>query len=290
VAWQDNDEVCSTVQFQGAGRTPQEQRANMQQQLAAMCSSADFRAPESWPAHGCLASFTSDGLLGHHNGDVFLRAAAHTPSLSSLDVSMDDASLCTSLRSLSCLQRLTHMTLSCPTDPGTLDHQALSAIGQLSRLQQLHMHLDLFEQAGSDEGVSIPESWSGLSSLTRVWFRVCDEQPWPQLAAAQLSRLAVVEDLVLTEVVVAGGVSSLFALTRLTSLAGPSEFTASDGEDGGGEALGSRGVEVPQQWRDGLQNLSWEEDSSSSLAMLSQLTSLTSLSLGDACISSQLCR
>jgi hypothetical protein len=298
VDWQNNDEISSSLQFQGAGSTPLERCASMQRQLAALCTSTAFLAPESWPACSCLTSFTSDGLL--YQEDVsFLRAATHTPSLAALNACIWTADACTALLGLSCLQHLTSLALSISDDspPGALDDDVMAAIGQLSSLKQLQMNLELFDQVDSNEGAVVPASWSGLSCLTNVSLEHGYGSGVVRLAAAELSRLAAVEDLALEPIfrhhgrlVAVGGVASLFALTRLTSLAVPCEFAAPDGDGGGEEAGGSRGLEAPQQWRDGLQYLTWREHSRGSLAMLTQLTSLVFLRMADACISPQLCR
>jgi hypothetical protein len=290
VDWQDDDHNPSSLQFEGAGRAPDEQRASMQRQLAALRSSTDFLAPTSWPACSCLTSYALQGIV-HQAEDELLSAAIRTPSLASLNVRMDNASACTSLRGLSCLQRLATLALSSGDNghPGALDDQIMASIGQLSSLQDVEIDVELFAQVGSNAGAVIPTSWSALSSLTCVFPRHgCG--PDVRLAGAQLSRLVAVEDLVLEEVTVVGAMSCLAALTCLTSLVGPEEFTAPDGDAAGGDAGSSGGLAAPQQWRDGLQRLHWREYSRGSIDMLPQLTSLVYLHLEDACITPQLCR
>jgi hypothetical protein len=294
VQWNDATGCSSDVQFEGEGSTPLERRASMQRQLAALCSSTDFLAPDSWPTCSCLTSCT----LHVATDAVFFRAATRTPSLAHLDICVNDASACTPLGDLSSLQRLSTliMTSSYNSIPGTLNGEVLAAVGQLGSLRQLNIDLDLLDESDEDdeddegdaegrEGFAIPASWSALSSLTEVVFLVgagCGLR----LAAPQLSRLSSVEDLALDNAVVVGGVSSLFALTRMTSLVGPAEF-----EDGiGGEAGSSGALQAPQRWRDGLQRLTWRDYSKGSIAMLAQLTCLTFLHLKDACVSPELCR
>jgi hypothetical protein len=322
VDWQDayQSPGHTHLEFKGAGSTSHEQRASMQRQLAAMCSSADFLAPDSWPANSCLTSYTyEDGFESQDDG-VCLQAAIHSPSLAHLEVDMGSTSSDWLLGGLSILQRLTSITLSSSFPCGTLDEEVIEGIGQLSSLQRLHIELHLldaceedFEGDDSDEdeeedesskGFAIPASWLALSSLTHVSFIPCSDgqdegDREPRLLAAQLSRLAAVEHLQLqsdypcsTSLSTVGGVSSLFALTRLTSLLGPSSgFHSLAGNVAGGQAGSSRALEVPQQWRNGLQRLNWSERASgSSLPMLAQLTSLTYLHLTGACVSPQLCR
>jgi hypothetical protein len=280
-----------SLHFKGAGRTPQEQRASMQRQLAAMCSSSDFMAPESWPIHSCLTSLRVESVSSEASA-MYLRPATHTPSLAALNFSISSADLCAPLSDLSSLQRLTRLQLgSFCREPGTLDTAVLEAIAQLKSLQQLYVAVDLLAHDGDDGGAAIPASWSTLSSLTDVVLAPpCDAFADPLLAVTQLRRLAAVESLQVEYTAAVGAVSSLFALTRLTLLDGPSQFTSPDGDGAGGAAGDTRQLAVPQQWRGRLQNLCWHDYSRSSMSMLPQLTSLTSLRLEDARLSPQLCR
>jgi hypothetical protein len=316
VNWQDAHECSShtRLQFKGAGSTPQEQLASMQRQLSAMCSSTGFLAPESWPASSCLTSYTyAEGLDRDDGDDVYMQAAARTPSLAHLEVDGGSTSNGWLLGGLSILQRLTSITLSSGLPCGTLDEELIEGVGQLGSLQRLHIDLHLLDAGeedegdeegegneGSRQGFVIPESWSALSSLTKVSLSPsCEHRNWedgePCLLAAQLSRLVAVEDLRLSNNLyfcrggmAVGAVSSLFALTRLTSLVGPFKFSTQDDDVARGEAA-SRGLDVPKQWRDRLQRLEWRY-STGTVTMLPQLTSLTSLKLEDVCISPQLCR
>jgi hypothetical protein len=317
VDWQDAHEFRSHtvhLKFEGAGGTPQEQRASMLRQLAAMrSSSTKFLAPESWPASSCLTSFTFEEGLDSPD-TPYLQAAIHTPSLAHLEVDMAGDSSDWLLGGLSILQRLTSLTLSSSCSSCTLDEAVIEGIGQLSSLQRLRIGLHLLDGGHQDyggdssRGFAVPATWSALSSLTHVYFvPSSDHRAWdgrePRLLTAQLSRLAAVEHLQLrhdyscsTSGFAVGGfavgeVPSLFALTRLTSLVGPPDFYASDGSVAGGEAASSGGLEVPRQWTERLQRLDWSEcRSGGSLLMLPQLTSLTYLQLTGACISPQLCR
>jgi hypothetical protein len=100
-----------------------------------------------------------------------------------------------------------------------------------------------------------------------------------------LSNLVAVQHLGMRGTVAVGRVESLFALTRLTSLDGPSFFTTLEGEGAdviagsSSSSSSSKALVVPQQWRDRLQRLTWNEYDARSIAMLSQLTSLTFLDL-----------
>jgi hypothetical protein len=308
-----------SVHFKGTGSTPLEQRASMQRQLAALCSSPHFLAPESWPACACLTSVKSDG--GSFEGEAsYTHAATHTPSLATLEVDMSNARTGWLSDDLSSLQRLTSLKLTNITEPfrGVLDEESVASIGHLRSLQRLDIDLNLLDEGSGDDeedqegegnegskGFAIPASWSALSSLTRVCLTPttasAKDDHSPCVAAAQLSRLSAVEDLQLYTqnycfgacgAVIVGEVSSLFALTRLTNLVGPAKFAARGGGDSEDEDAGSSSVlEVPQQWKDRLQSLSWKENPSrSSIAMLSQLTSLTYLELSSILISRQLCR
>jgi hypothetical protein len=287
VRWTDATGCASDLQFQGAGSTALERRASMQRQLAALSSSTDFLAPESWPTHRCLASCTLHRLVVDTT-DAYFRAATRTPSLSRLDISVDDANPCAPLRDLSNLQRVTSLVLA-TTYARPLGGPVLEAIGQLRSLRQLLIDLEVLCGTNTHTSFAIPASWSALSSLTRLHLD-SNRRQGGRLAAAPLSALPAVEHLVLHGAAVVGGVASLFPLTCLTSLVGAFEFAAPDGDDAGGEAGGSGALQAPQHWRDGLRHLEWRDYSRGSLSMLPQLTSLTFLCLGDACISPQLCR
>jgi hypothetical protein len=171
-----------------------------------------------------------------------------------------------------------------------LDDAIEDSIAQLRGLQQLHLDLDLLDEKGDAGAAAIPSSWSSLTSLTHVHFNVTLTDAGRQLLLAPLANLVAVRHLSMACAVCHGDVSSLFALTCLTRLDADVELVAEEDGVDGGEAGSSRGLEVPQQWRYGLQRLSWSDYSAGSLAMLPQLTSLTYLSLSSVCISPQLCR
>jgi hypothetical protein len=303
VEWtfKESDELPAHIrlQFVGAGSTALERRASMQRQLAALSSSrrhGGFMAPASWPTHSCLTSFTLGGCSYRQDHTEYMRAAARTSSLVVLEADKSSGSFDSWLRGISCLQRLTSLTFSNSIgDPvGACDEDGIEQLGHLSSLQRMRIALDVLddEYSNQDAGFAIPASWSALSALTHVDLGCARES---SLAVAQLSRLVAVEDLrlcrnlIIDGATAVGGVSSLFALTRLTSLVGPFKFTAPDGDGAGGEAGGSGGLQAPQQWRDGLRRLTWKEYSAGSLSMTTQLTSLTFLEFDGVCFNKQLC-
>jgi hypothetical protein len=115
VVWQEDTDGDhrNRLEFKGTGCTPAEQRASMQRQLAALCSSTAFMAPDSWPPCSCLAALTVH-RASIQAQEVFLTAGTRTPSLVHLEVQMDDDSTTAPLRSLSDLQRLTHLKYAHP--------------------------------------------------------------------------------------------------------------------------------------------------------------------------------
>jgi hypothetical protein len=291
VDWEDEEGCSSNVHFKGAGSTTQEQRASMQRQLEALRSSTAFMAPESWPACSCLTAIAVDSVR-ELTDDVYLSAAAHTPSLARLHINTYQSTICTTLGSSSSLQQLTSLNLSSPEkEPGPLGDEVLAAIGQLSSLRQLDVGAMLLPNYDLGH-VLIPGSWSALSSLTHLGFADCDRL---SIVVTPLTSLVALESLQMPEAVALGRLKTLFGLTRLTRLDGPYKFYESDGDDtddDDGADIASRGrvPEVPQQWRDGLQHLHWRNYDRNSCAMLSQLTSLTYLCLDHVLITPDVCR
>jgi hypothetical protein len=152
------------------------------------------------------------------------------------------------------------------------------------------MDLDLLDEKGDARAAAIPSSWSSLTSLTQVHLNVTLTAEGRELLLAPLANLVAVRHLSMDCAVCHGDVSSLFALTCLTRLEGTVDIVAEDDDADGGQAGSGRQLVVPQQWRDGLRRLTWADDSRSSIAMLSLLTSLTDLNVACFCISPQLCR
>jgi hypothetical protein len=115
VAWLEdtNDDRRNSLAFKGTGRTAQEQRASMQRQLAALCSSTTFMAPDSWPSCSCLTSLAVQ-RASFEDHQEFVVAATRTPSLVHLEVHVEDDSAPSPLRRLSDLQRLTHLKYGHP--------------------------------------------------------------------------------------------------------------------------------------------------------------------------------
>jgi hypothetical protein len=172
-----------------------------------------------------------------------------------------------------------------------LDDEMEASIAQLSGLQQLHLDIELLAVNGQAAGAAIPASWSSLASLTTVDLRPSFGDTPRHLLLPPFARLVAVKDLRLNGAACVGGITSLFALTCLTRLEAAVTFDAGD-EDAadGGQAGSSRRLVAPQQWRDGLQRLTWSDGSAGSIAMLPQLTSLTFLNLVSFWVSPQLCR
>jgi hypothetical protein len=293
------DPCFHSVHFKGEGSTAHEQRASMQRQLAALCSSTVFMAPKSWPACSCLVSFEAD-RFGYETDTSYLDAATRTPSLARLLVDPNfemgyDETDYNTLLNISQLQRLTFLQLSSylPSDEyWALNDDVVAAIAQLSGLRELDMHAVLLphDAVSIDDmylywtEVVIPSSWSALSSLTRVHLSGANFKEYKVLVS-HLPRLVAVEHLGFGSYVRPQPSSTLFELTRLTRLEGACVADPDDDEDddeeeeAGSSSSSSRALEVPQQWKDGLQHLDLMAYSASSGDMLSQLTSLTFLQL-----------
>jgi hypothetical protein len=299
VAWKDDlgkDFDCH-AHFKGLGCTTEERRASMQRQLAALCSSITFLAPESWGPYHCLTSMDL-AQLAAETMNMYLTAATQATALTHLGAIVNDASSITALGGLSNLRGLTSLYLYSASPPAAAAPHGLTAgaaaIAQLSHLRHLGVDGALIGRGVAAAPAGIPSCWTSLTALTLVSLERCG-----CLALPQLSALVAVEHVNLSDddIIGVGDISSLFALSRLTSLDGPAEFIPPETADGaapGGAAGGAAGsgvqLVVPQQWRQGLRRLSWREHSRSSLSMLAQLTSLTVLKLVDAVVSQQLCR
>jgi hypothetical protein len=81
VTWTDG--LTSCITFRGQGSTAEERRGSMHQQLAALRSSAQFLAPESWPASSCVVAFHLCDRSPEHAA-ALLDAAVRTTSLLNL--------------------------------------------------------------------------------------------------------------------------------------------------------------------------------------------------------------
>ena len=281
--WRDqvSADQDSHVQFRGSGATPEERCACMQQQLAALCSSATFLAPSSWSACQCVTSVKIWELKGDAAA-AYLSAATHTGSLTSLHASLDYGSSLAALSNLSSLRHLTSLQLGIEDYTGTPADWVAGAIAQLSNLQRLTVNMHTFSDSNDAAGASVPVSWTALTSLTTVALH------GPFMASQPLSRLVAVQHLSLHGLVCGGGsLASLFALTALDQLEVRNVHdNVVDEEDGSDQRL-----EVPRQYTGRLQCLRWMEYSeSSTVVMLPLLTRLTSLTLICPRVTPQLCR
>jgi hypothetical protein len=155
------------------------------------------------------------------------------------------------------LQNLTYLGVISGEPADEACDSVLDAIGQLSKLEHLKLDDSLFGAAGHDRDVALPRSWSGLSALRQLELTLCRVD-----------------------------MPSLFPLAHLTSLS--VDHLPARGGEGPPQGVDER--EVPQQWRDGLQRLTWADCGRDILPTLSQLTALVSLHLTDAGVTPELCR
>jgi hypothetical protein len=271
--------------LQGHGRTAEERRSCMQQQLAALQASSSFLAPASWPCTHCLTSLRLDMGSARHDAS-YLEAAMQVPSLVELHVSTAEAgSTGAILPSLSALSNLTHLAIGA-ADPGeTIPQEAtIEAITKLSRLQSLRVDEWIL---GSDEDVAaIPASWAGLASLTQLCVQFCtlDLQHFAGLRSLRELGLA-------NNCHAVGSIATLLPLTGLTSLVGPDEVqTRAEMEQYLEEAEDDVAAVVPQKWKEGLRTLHWPTCSGATLGVVSQLTALTELKLDGVHASFGTCR
>jgi hypothetical protein len=270
--------------LQGQGRTAEERRSSMQQQLAALQSSSSFLAPASWPSTRCLTCLHLDIGSARHDAS-YLEAAMQAPSLLELHITMPTTEAGTTASTLLSISRLTNLTFLAidmlAVTEGASSHQRpiLEAIAHISSLQSLSIDHWLLGSCMDDESARVPPSWARLTALTALTVLYAD------LHLADCAQLVSLHDLNLRDASETfGDLASLLPLTCLTSLIGPDDqasgaFNAEEGT-----------VVVPQQWKEGLRLLHWPVGCSATLGVVSQLTALTWLSLNDLSPSFEACR
>jgi hypothetical protein len=266
-------------QFEGQGTTPALRRGHLQRQIALLGSSCDLLAPSSWPACGCLTALAVSST-------PHLLAAMQTTSLRDLHVlALKDASTLANLRGISNLRSITSLTLSSSGHelPATaLPAPFLSSAAALTNLSHLSVAVNA---AGPSEHcwTDFPPTFTQLTALSSVTLGTVD------VDLQQLTTLQAVRELQLEEAIVtAGNLSSLFPLTRLTNLTGPSQEYAQEYSPAGDV----QEVHLPAAWRDGLVRLRWSCKDAYCVptALATQLSSLVQLHLEDANVTQQLCR
>jgi hypothetical protein len=256
----------------------------MQQQIEAICSSSgssgnSFLAPSSWPTSRCLTSFNLECcVMTDMQPLVLLSAALQTVDLVELGLVFDGthaADACDSLQQLPSLTNLTQLTVrqQGTERPAEEAQQLLAAAAQLSSLQRLGV------SKGCDDEVVCYLPEGHLPHLTYLYLAGM------RMDLASLSGAPAVVDLILDECTGVGSLTSLFAMTGLTSLYGPS--IVQPPEDGAAAAPGA-----PAAWREGLQTLAWPGSASDATwpLVVAQLTALTQLNIADACLSPAFCR
>jgi hypothetical protein len=270
--------------LQGQGRTAEERRSSMQQQLAALQSSSSFLAPASWPTTHCLTSLRLDMGSARHDAS-YLEAAMQAPSLVELHVSTADTAeagtTATILPSVSRLTNLTHLSIEVADleDDAPCKPPILEAIAHISSLQSLAIDDWLLGTIAGGAGVGAPASWAGLTALTALTMRY---------GCPQLSTFAHLHSLRSLDLEgnsgANGSILALLPLTGLTSLSGPDDFPFGVDPEEGTAAV------VPQQWKEGLRRLEWPACTSATMGVVSQLTALTRLQLCNVAVTFESCR
>jgi hypothetical protein len=270
--------------LQGQGRTAEERRCSMQQQLAVMQASSSFLAPASWSSTHCLTSLCLDMGSARHDAS-YLEAAMQAPSLVELRVHSAEAGTTAAiLPSVSRLTNLTQLVIDTMEENPPRKPPILDAIAHISCLQSLTMDEWLLGDVVDGDSAQVPPSWAGLTALTTMSLHfACPDLP-------SLAQLRSLRHLDLYDSPTAfGSIASLLPLTRLTSLIGPDDvYTGAEDEE---EEVGEgTAVVVPQQWKEGLQRLEWPTSSGVTLGVVSQLTALSQLGLHQVCASFETCR